>query len=265
MDAVRRVSSRVALPSSATWGRAARSNPCTLPRPTVCPCDVPSCMMEPLGRSIAVTAPPLAACSSRETHSGEPCGPCATGRCGTMAACPRPWQGGCPTGHANLLQRGRPWSRARVPRPGPWPSVHEARCGSLKEVCGSKRRLGGAPATSAASRSGARLRWTPKPARWFGRIRTSQYTERPAHDRPYRHLDRPSDAEALMALCAQPDASAGSRRGFLQETNALAWASLKAGKYRERAGASITSWLLVLMRHIWLNQVRAEAIRQKYA
>ena len=52
---------------------------------------------------------------------------------------------------------------------------------------------------------------------------------------------------------------------LVQETNALAWASLKAGKYRERAGASITSWLLVLMRHIWLNQVRAEAIRQKYA
>ena len=52
---------------------------------------------------------------------------------------------------------------------------------------------------------------------------------------------------------------------LLQETNALAWASLKAGKYRECAGASITSWLLVLMRHIWLNQVRAEAIRQKYA
>ena len=50
-----------------------------------------------------------------------------------------------------------------------------------------------------------------------------------------------------------------------QETNALAWASLKAGKYRARAGVSIQSWLLVLMRHTWLNQVRAEAIRQKYA
>jgi RNA polymerase sigma-70 factor (ECF subfamily) len=52
---------------------------------------------------------------------------------------------------------------------------------------------------------------------------------------------------------------------LLQETNALAWASLKAGKYREREGASIQSWLLVLMRRTWLNQVRAEAIRQKYA
>src|SRR5262249_17377876 len=70
------------------------------------------------------------------------------------------------------------------------------------------------PATSAASRSGARLRWTPTPARWFGRIRTRQDTERPAHDRPHRHLDRPSDAEALMALRAPPDASAGNRRGF---------------------------------------------------
>jgi RNA polymerase sigma factor (sigma-70 family) len=52
---------------------------------------------------------------------------------------------------------------------------------------------------------------------------------------------------------------------LLQETNALAWASLKAGKYREREGVSIKSWLLVLMRHTWMNQVRAEAIRQKYA
>ena len=52
---------------------------------------------------------------------------------------------------------------------------------------------------------------------------------------------------------------------LLQETNALSWASLKAGKYRDREGASIQSWLLVLMRRIWLNQVRAEAIRQKYA
>jgi RNA polymerase sigma factor (sigma-70 family) len=52
---------------------------------------------------------------------------------------------------------------------------------------------------------------------------------------------------------------------LVQETNALAWASLKAGKYRERAGVSITSWLLVLMRHTWMNQVRAAAIRQQYA
>jgi len=52
---------------------------------------------------------------------------------------------------------------------------------------------------------------------------------------------------------------------LLQETNALAWASLKAGKYRERAGVSITSWLRVLMRHTWMNHVRADAIRQQYA
>jgi RNA polymerase sigma-70 factor (ECF subfamily) len=52
---------------------------------------------------------------------------------------------------------------------------------------------------------------------------------------------------------------------LVQDTNARAWASIKAGKYREREGGSIKSWLMVLMRHTWINQVRAEAIRQKYA
>src|SRR5262245_59537139 len=72
-----------------------------------------------------------------------------------------------------------------------------------------KRATGAQPSKSAAC-----CIMTPKPARWFGRITTRTYPERPAHDRPRRHLDRPSDAEALMALCATPDASAGSRRGF---------------------------------------------------
>ena len=52
---------------------------------------------------------------------------------------------------------------------------------------------------------------------------------------------------------------------LLQDTNALAWASLQAGKYRARAGGSIQAWLMVLMRHTWMNHVRAEAIRQTYA
>src|SRR5262249_52139475 len=52
---------------------------------------------------------------------------------------------------------------------------------------------------------------------------------------------------------------------LFQETKALAWASLKAGENRESAGGSINSWLMVLMRDTWMNQIKAEAIRQKYA
>src|SRR5262249_27424426 len=51
--------------------------------------------------------------------------------------------------------------------------------------------------------------------------------------------------------------------GFFQETNALAWGSLKAGENRERAGGAIKSWLMGVMRHTWMKQIRGEAIHPK--
>jgi hypothetical protein len=53
-------------------GQGCSLHPLHIPETDAMPLRRPACLREPLGRSIAANAPPLAAGSRRETHRGEP-------------------------------------------------------------------------------------------------------------------------------------------------------------------------------------------------
>src|SRR5215475_6784631 len=106
--------------------------------------------MEPLGRSIVANAPPLAACSSRETPRGEPYGPCAKGEVwpdgrvfppgvGWLSHLPRP-----PAAERAAVAAGTRVGRPTCigPAPGPAPVGHGT--GRSRGHAGRRSRWGSA-------------------------------------------------------------------------------------------------------------------------